>query len=372
MGTKQVTHILIVESDNVQADLIRQAFKDSDAHLTFTSNLADARASISNSSPNLIITELDLPDGKGGELIPTPDQKVKYPIVIMSSKGNAQSADSLIQRGALDYVIKSEHIFEHLPRIARQAIAHWDNIQQLQNIKTPLELPINETLASEKLAQIEQLTAGVGHEILNPINIISVRTQMLLQNRDQDQGIQDFYAKVMKEVKRIQKILKILKRFSQKNKSIHERIPLKLMISNVMAQIEPDATLKNINIVLDYHLETEKIYIHGNMQELHQVFLEFANNAIYAMPEGGTLTLRTTMANEGSFMQLSFSDTGTGISEENINRIFDPFFSTKSKDRGIGLGLSITHKLINDHGGKIHVKSEAGKGTTFTIDLPLA
>ena len=110
--------------------------------------------------------------------------------------------------------------------------------------------------------------------------------------------------------------------------------------------------------------------INGNHQGLQQVFLNLITNAVHAMQDGGDLTIRADLA-EGDKIKVEFEDTGTGISEENLSNIFDPFFTTKDVGRGTGLGLSVSYGIIKKHGGQISVKSRLGRGTTFTIFLPV-
>jgi two-component system, NtrC family, sensor kinase len=229
-------------------------------------------------------------------------------------------------------------------------------------------------IASEKLAGIGQLAAGVSHEVLNPVNIISVHTQMLQRKRKEDQELQTYCTKVRHEIDRIQKIMGTLLTFSRKGDTAFEKILPFETIDEIIALIEQDFTLDNIIILKEWNSKSDVAYTLGDKDKLRQVFLNLVNNAKYAMPKGGTLKLGSTLIknNGKDFVRLTFSDTGTGIKGNIKNRIFEPFFSTKPEGHGTGLGLSVTHRIIEDHGGNIFVKSKAGKGATFIIDLPVA
>lgn len=253
-------------------------------------------------------------------------------------------------------------------------LAFAKNVTARIEAQEQLEMAQNHAINSEKLAAIGQLAAGVSHEVLNPVNIISVHSQMLQRKRPQDQEIQVHCLKVGKEIDRIQKIMQTLLKFSRKGEGDHSLIQPLEITNEIMTLVEQDFTLDNIQVVRKWHLGTESAYIQGDRDKLRQVFLNIINNAKHAMAEGGTLTLGSTLTttNGKDYLRLNFSDTGTGIQEKLKNRIFEPFFSTKPEGKGTGLGLSLVHRIIKDHEGSIQVESEEGKGTSFIIDLPIA
>jgi len=231
----------------------------------------------------------------------------------------------------------------------------------------------NQAINSEKLASIGQLAAGVSHEVLNPVNIISVHTQILKKKRKEDEALQEFCDKIRHEVDRIQKIMGTLLIFSRKGDPVFEKIQPREIIDDTLALVEQDFSLDNITIQRNWHSE-DPVYIQGDKDKLRQVFLNLVNNAKQAMVKSGTLTLGSALIdkNNKKFIQLTFSDTGPGIKKELKTRLFEPFFSTKPEGEGTGLGLSLAHRIIEDHGGSIYIESEEGKGATFFIDLPLA
>jgi PAS domain S-box-containing protein len=231
----------------------------------------------------------------------------------------------------------------------------------------------NQAINSEKLASIGQLAAGVSHEVLNPVNIISVHTQILKRKRKEDEALQEFCDKIRHEVDRIQKIMGTLLIFSRKGDPVFEKIQPREIIDDTLALVEQNFFLDNITIQRNWHSENP-VYIQGDKDKLRQVFLNLVNNAKQAMVKSGTLTLGSALIdkNNKKFIQLTFSDTGPGIKKELKTRLFEPFFSTKPEGEGTGLGLSLANRIIEDHGGSIYIESEEGKGATFFIDLPLA
>jgi two-component system NtrC family sensor kinase len=133
--------------------------------------------------------------------------------------------------------------------------------------------------------------------------------------------------------------------------------------------VEHQSVFHDIRIVKNLDPQVPMVLLDAN--QIQQVFMNILLNAADAMPAGGTLTITSHLAPEDSFVQLRFTDTGTGIPEKNLNRIFDPFFTTKADKKGTGLGLAVSYGIIDRHRGQIEVQSEEGKGTTFTIKLPI-
>ena len=151
-----------------------------------------------------------------------------------------------------------------------------------------------------------------------------------------------------------------------------QRGSLRGTIEGVLALVEEEYKLDNIKIVRDWC--GELVEMQYDPDKIRQVYLNLIHNAKHAMPDGGTITVGCASANNGGkdYHQFTFSDTGTGMSEEVRLKIFEPFFTTKPEGEGTGMGLSVIHGIVEEHGGKIRVESEEGKGTTFTISLPVA
>jgi len=246
------------------------------------------------------------------------------------------------------------------------------DISERKEAEKKMNLAQKQLVAAQKLAGVGELAAGVSHEVLNPVNIISVHTQMLQRKTKDDANIQNFCIKVMHEIDRIQKIMGSLLAFSRKGDTELQKGSVKEEIEKTLSLVEEEYKLDNIKIVRDWCSNPKEVLFDAD--KIRQVFLNFLNNAKHAMPEGGTITVGCALTNrEGkSYQQFTFSDTGTGMSEEVMLKIFEPFFTTKPEGEGTGMGMSVIHGIIREHDGKIRVESEEGKGTTFTISLPVA
>ncbi|HSA97388.1 MAG TPA: ATP-binding protein [Acidobacteriota bacterium] len=221
-------------------------------------------------------------------------------------------------------------------------------------------------LTSEKLASIGLLSAGVAHEINTPLTGISSYIQML-QKKLTDSHYAQILGKVEAQTDRVARIIKNLLAFARSpSDASFTRVDLKSNLEEILSLI--DYKLRNMNIRLDLELApVPPLYAQG--ERLQQVFINIILNALDAMPAGGTLGIR--LGREDGAAVVRISDTGTGIKPEHLSRIFDPFFTTKGVGKGTGLGLSISYAIIKEHDGRIDVRSEVGRGTTFTITLPI-
>ena len=221
-------------------------------------------------------------------------------------------------------------------------------------------------LTSEKLASIGLLSAGVAHEINTPLTGISSYIQML-QKKLTDSHYAQILGKVEAQTDRVARIIKNLLAFARSpSDASFTRVDLKSGLEEILSLI--DYKLRNMNIRLELELApVPPIYAQG--ERLQQVFINIIINALDAMPGGGTLGIRLDREDRAAVVRIS--DTGTGIRPEHLSRIFDPFFTTKGVGKGTGLGLSISYAVVKEHDGRIEVRSEVGRGSTFTIILPL-
>ncbi len=248
-----------------------------------------------------------------------------------------------------------------------------EELNELKGIlEKKIEIAEGQLFTSQKLAAIGELSAGVCHEVLNPLNIISIQNQMLGKRNKDNEAIQLFSGKVNFEIERIKKILGSLLEFSRQEEPKFEKGFLKVDIEKMLSLVEEEYKLDNIQIERCWCSEPVSIlYDHDKMR---QVFLNLLQNAKYAMPNGGIVTLSCEKVHGSGkgFLRFKFSDNGPGMSEEVASNIFNPFFTTKPQGEGTGLGLAIVHGIIQEHGGEISVETAEGKGTTFLIDLPIA
>ncbi|MCX5725860.1 MAG: ATP-binding protein, partial [Candidatus Saganbacteria bacterium] len=220
-----------------------------------------------------------------------------------------------------------------------------------------------EVFMKDKLASLGTLAAGMAHEIKNPLAAIKGLTQVLHENYDDPGFRKNFVEIIPRQLDRINNIVEDLLRFGKPSSYIKREMEVNNAIESVLKLLERECSKNNIKIIRGLG-PLPKVY--ADFDALGQAFMNIILNAIQAMPEGGTLSIKSDL--DGAKVNVEISDTGAGIPEENLKNIFDPFFTTK--DRGAGLGLCITYRIIKEHGGEIKVESKVGEGTKFKVLLP--
>jgi len=218
---------------------------------------------------------------------------------------------------------------------------------------------------AEKLAALGQLSAGIAHEINNPLLVISGRAELLKDERDSQKLIKGLDL-IDSQVQRIRKLVDAILKFSHKKPAAFKEVEINEVIEMVLPLICCNA-LPAAEIKIKKEFEKNIPRINGDPHQLQEVFLNLLINAYQSMPEGGTVTISTSNFRD-LYAQVRVRDTGTGIPAQHLKNIFMPFFSTK--DCGTGLGLSISHNIIKSHNGSIEVESQVGRGSTFTVNLP--
>lgn len=220
---------------------------------------------------------------------------------------------------------------------------------------------------SKKLASIGILSAGVSHEILNPLNIIGTTAQLVMMDEQRGE-IHEKMQSVLDQIQRAVKIVKGLGTFARQNMLEIDVAHLPDVFNRAAANMERD--LKAGNIIIQRNFVPATVPIQGDAHLLEQVFSVLLSNARDAIGQrgNGTITVASRPVEHG--MEFKFCDDGPGIPADIIEKVFDPFFTTKDPGKGTGLGLSIAHRIIEDHGGTMSVKSEPGKGACFTIFPP--
>ncbi len=243
--------------------------------------------------------------------------------------------------------------------------------QQLSEYDKRLKESQEQLIQTEKLTSLGQMAASIAHEVNNPLSGVLVYTQLLSKkiagDRFSKETALDNLSKMESELIRSTRLIRNLLDFARQSPPALREVNFNDVVNRALDLAAHSAELQHIQVIkeLDSLLPT----LTADFDQLQQVFTNLIMNAIQAMPEGGRLTLRATADN--SQLKIEVQDTGSGISPENIRKLFTPFFTTKGKGKGVGLGLAVAYGIIQRHQGKIEVQSKEGEGTTFTIHLPL-
>jgi signal transduction histidine kinase len=259
-----------------------------------------------------------------------------------------------------------------IDRVEREEKAHNElNIahQELNNYVQQLKESQEQLIQAEKLTSLGQLAASIAHEINNPLAGVLVYTQLLSKKMTGDafkkEEALEYISKIESEVGRCSRIIRNLLDFARQTESILRLVDINQVIEQVLAMVGHQAKIQNVEVVKEFSPSLPKVM--ADSDQLQQIFTNLTLNAIQAMPGGGTLTLRSSTV-DGE-VRIDVQDTGHGISKENMDKLFTPFFTTKEKGKGVGLGLAVVHGIIERHKGRIKVQSEVGKGTTFSVYL---
>jgi len=219
-------------------------------------------------------------------------------------------------------------------------------------------------IRSERLAALGQSIAEITHEIKNPLMLIGGFAQQLSRTIKDEKGHQKLHI-IIQEVERLERLLAELREFYVPPSIASERIDIEDLQEETLSMVRKECSENNVKIELQ--VDKAARFVEGDRNKLKQVLLNLIKNSVDAMEQGGTLSITARPAGEN--VEITIVDEGCGIPEAEKEKIFSPFYTTKS--HGTGLGLSISKRIIEEHkGGSLHVESEEGKGTTFTITLP--
>jgi len=232
----------------------------------------------------------------------------------------------------------------------------------------------------DRLAALGEMAAGLAHEIRNPLGAIKGAAQLLMTSDGATTGtssdVREFLEIIVEEANRLNNVVTRFLDYARAERPGREgadKVDLNHVVRKTVQLLQQEPSIKNVE--LRVRIDEQLPLIAGDPESLMQVFLNLAQNALQAMPEGGTLEILTTRRRRsrlgyGQFCEVRFRDTGIGIPRDRLKKLFIPFYTTKQK--GTGLGLAISHRIINQHGGTIEVRSTLGQGSTFSVFLPAA
>ncbi len=222
---------------------------------------------------------------------------------------------------------------------------------------------------ADKLASIGELSSGIAHEINNPLGVILGFTQLMMRNRKEDSHIYTDLRTIQKHTRHCKTIVEDLLNFARTSKPKKELCNIHDIINEVIHFIQQHTNTDEVRIETAFDADIEPLLL--DEKKIKQVFINLIMNARYAVDTQGAITVKTRKDPLFDNVVIQVIDNGSGIEKKNIERIFDPFFSTKPTGEGTGLGLSVSYGIIKNHGGFVDVESESGKGTTFTVKLPM-
>ena len=376
--------ILIVDDERMILDLTSMVLSSRGFDVSIADNARDSYEIIEAERPALVLLDYMMPEINGLEALKEIRQRFPDTYVIMfTGKGSEEVAVELMKAGASDYILKpfsNANLVERIENVIRvrsielhnkelvqeqarlmDEIERWN--QELEQRVTQKSLELEEAhrevLLTEKLASLGHLSAGMAHEIRNPLNSISLFSQVLKSSLGEDPEAQSYAEKITAEVDRIDEILVKLLSTSKRSQFQLRTVHLDAVIEQELAAFNEQIQAQSV--VLEKDLQQKIPSILADSDELAQVFSNLIANALFEMKEGGTLKVTLEHVDKEAF--ITVSDTGGGIPEEHQSKIFDPFFTTKEK--GTGFGLLKPIRVVST------LKAPPGKAQLFMSGCPL-
>lgn len=365
-------HILIVDDDKDFAETIKFRLEKLSYRVSAAYDGEEAVRKAKGLRPDLVLLDIKIPGMDGLEVLKTvTEADPELYVVMITGNASLESAIEALRYGAHDYILKPLEE-GRLETVVKRCL---DKVRLSRELKEAQDRLLAQ---SQKLAAIGQLAAGIAHEISNPLTGIRGTVQLLLDKKRGKELDEKDLKTIEKETGRCQEILKRLLGFARLPEPEILPVNVNKVIEDAFLLLAPEASLKKVKLIkeFDSHLPP----VPGVANQLEQVFLNLILNAFQAMPDGGNLTISTSLIrkphpvnrSETDFIEISFEDTGCGISKEYLKHLFDPFFTTKKMTDGTGLGLAVSYGIIHKHHGTIEVESEVGKGTAVMVELPIA
>jgi signal transduction histidine kinase len=339
--------------------------------------------------PELVLLDYMMPEIDG--LTALREIRSRFPgtyVVMFTGKGNEEIAVELMKGGASEYILKpfnNRDLADRLDNVLRireielqnlslqqeqvrllDEIDSWNQeLQKRVREKTEaLQKAHSEISQSEKLAALGYLSAGMAHEIRNPLNSISLFIQLMRQNTDDPEQL-EYQGKILKEIDRIDAIIRKLLDASRRTRTILDKVQIDKVIDNALEAFSPQIENSRVSVTRTYR--DSPTQIKADPAELEQIFTNLFLNALDEMPSGGVIDI--TVCRENGRVVVRMEDSGGGIPEDVLPNIFDPFFSTKN--RGTGMGLPVVQRIARIYEGNIMVEKTSLSGTVFRLDFPV-
>ena len=384
MHSTEMKHLLIVDDEPVILQILRAVFEEEPWRLTLVGTGAEAQRILESERVDLLLTDKNLPDVSGLELLRIA--KAKEPlceVIILTGYGSLETALAAIELDAFDYVLKPLNNVFDIRTKARQAFAKQNValenrrlIHELQEKNTVVEAALDEArslqaelIQSEKLAGIGTLAAGIAHEISSPLFGIMGLAEAIADETDLPLA-QSYARDIVEYCRTVRDIVVELSSYSRtSNNEYLTTVELTRVIHDALRLVERSADVRNARF--ETSVEPD-LFLNARTNEIQQVFVNLIKNAAEAVGEvpGGGL-VRIAAGKTGNSVWATVSDSGPGIDIEKQRIIFDPFYTTKAPGKGTGLGLNIVYRIVTKHRGTVTVESRPGHGAVFELRFPV-
>jgi signal transduction histidine kinase len=376
--------IIIVEDEQAHAEAIRRAMEaaGTDADIQVAGTLREYREKVAAARPDIALIDLNLPDGRAVEVLVFPSESGPFPILIMTAYGNEQTAVEALKSGALDYIVKSSETFAAMPHTVVRALREWNLLQERKRAEEERGRTEIRLLQAQKLEAVGTLAGGIAHDFNNILGIIMGYAGLAEKELPENETTGRYIKELLKACHRAKDLIRQILYFSRTDDKLERQVlDIHPIIKEVIKFLK--ASLPS-TIEIRQSIPSRNGLVFAHATQIHQVLTNLCTNAAQAMEEtGGTLEVSLTDVDldpvtvqlhsdikPGPYLKLTVADTGHGMDSVTLERIFDPYFTTKEVGKGSGLGLAVVHGIVKSHEGAITVYSEVGKGTMFHVYLP--
>ncbi len=365
MNQKYYGSILLVDDDPDVLAAISLLLTDEGYLVTACRDARDAMAKFHEGEFDAVLTDIVMPGVSGMKLL----EDIHYldpelPVILMTAYADLDRAVEAIKKGAFDFVIKPYKL-EQLVHSIEKAVKYRRLLQMEKNYRHTLE-ELNqelETLIAERTMNLMALS--VADKIRNPVIVISCTCRRILEKEKVSDVVKEKLKDILTEAEKLEGIVKDFQAALKGRQSIFRYEDINDVVENVISVIEKEAEQKGVELVKNLSEQPLRINMSKNL--LRVAILYTIRNVIEAVPEGGRIIVATS--GDGDRVLLTISGTGHGISEEDLDRIFEPFFT--KKEQRFGMGLPVVKQIVSEHLGEIQVESEIDKGTTFRMTFPM-
>ena len=387
MGSQQSVTILSIESDRQTRQAIVSYLQQQGYTVLQAENGTDGLGIFRQEHPNLVLTDLDLPETDGMEILSVIRRESSdTPVIVVSGADSLGDAIKALKLGARDHVTKPITDMGLLKYAVNRALERARLIKENKNYQDFLESEVQKKTAelhqAQKLEAVGILAGGIAHDFNNILGAIIGFTELALYKSEKESEVSEYLHHVLRASHRAKNLVSQILTFSRKTNTERHPIQASLVIKEAVKLLR--ATLP-MTTRLKQQISDDRTLIMADPTELHQVITNLCTNAFHALPEeqgsinvgmkNVTITEKDlkedTELSTGDYLQLTVSDDGCGMDSRVMASIFDPFFTTKEQEQGTGLGLSVVHGIVTACGGAIFVKSEPGNGAIFTIYFPV-
>ena len=365
--------VLVAEDNKVSRILLENTLTRAGFSVVTVGNGMEAMAAFKGRFFPILVTDWMMPEMDGLELC-RAIRKAELPgyvyILLLTARDSTKDVVEGLESGADDFLKKPFMPSELKARLAT-GLRILNLERNLKNTLQDLETTRDMLVQSEKLAAVGQLAAGLAHEILNPANIVSMRLHLLKITEKLSRHGEDAIGICKEQLGRIVNITKSLGRFSRKPGKIVARANVNDAISHILLLLGPQLNFEDIHTSTGLSNKLPLIPLDREM--FQEVMVNIISNAVSAMSDSPEkeLIIETDLPAPGDYIRIRISDTGPGIAKEAVNRIFDPYYSTKPPDKGTGLGLFLSYGMIREQGGRLWVENNESAGASFYIELPV-